>query len=144
MKPKPRVVFDTNVFISAIIFGGNPRQCLELVRNSKVELFSTKTILLELARKLQDKFLWDETEIKETIEGLAFARLVYPRQKVSIIRKDPADNRVLECAREAGADFIISGDKKHLLSLGKFGNISIVSSKQFLDIFYKRRTDRLS
>lgn len=144
MKPRPKVVFDTNVFISAIIFGGNPRQCLELARSGKVGLFSSRAILLELAKILQGKFLWDEEEVKEVIEGVRFAHLVYPKQRINVIKRDPPDNRILECAKEAGADFIISGDKKHLLSLEKFENIPIISSKQLLDIFYKLRTGRLS
>lgn len=137
MKTKS-VVFDTNIFISAIIFGGNPRRCLELARNGEVELFSSRAILLELAEKLREKFLWDETEIREVIEGLLiFGRVVSPEKKVKKA-KDEDDNRILECALEAKADFIVSGDKKHLLSLEKFEGIPIISARQFLDIFYEK------
>lgn len=135
---KIRVVFDTNIFISAIIFGGNPRQCLELSRTSEVELLLSRAILVELARKLRDKFLWNDSEIKELIEGiLVFARLISEGEKIKII-KDKADNRILECALKGKADFIVSGDKKHLLSLGKFKGIPIISAKEFLDIFYEK------
>lgn len=137
MKTKS-VVFDTNIFISAIIFGGNPRRCLELARNGEVELFSSRAILLELAEKLREKFLWDETEIREVIEGLLiFGRVVSPEKKVKKA-KDEDDNQILECALEAKADFIVSGDKKHLLSLEKFEGIPIISARQFLDIFYEK------
>ena len=140
MKPKHfKVVFDTNIYISAILFGGNPRQCLELAREKSFELFSSKAILLELSQKLQGKFHWRKEEVKETIEGiLVFAKPVIPKAKVNIIKDAPKDNRILECALEVEADYIVSGDKKHLLSLGKFQNIPIISAKQLLEILYKK------
>ena len=140
MKPKHfKVVFDTNIYISAILFGGNPRQCLELAREKSFELFSSKAILLEFSQELHQKFHWRKEEVKETIEGiLVFAKPVTPKVKVNIIKDAPKDNRILECALEVEADYIVSGDKKHLLSLGKFRNIPIISAKQFLDLLYKK------
>lgn len=139
MKSKPRVVFDTNIFISAVIFGGNPKQCLELARKGKICLYSSKAILAELAAKLSTKFYWDGKAIEELIEGLlVFTTPVVPKQRVRLIKKDLDDNKILECSLEANANFIISGDKKHILSLGKMKNIQIVTSKQFLDFYFKK------
>lgn len=139
MKPKPIVVFDTNIYISAIIFGGNPRHCLELAREGEVALFTGKSILLEISQKLRRKFSWKEADIREVIEGLLlFTKIVSPPKEINLIKKDPSDNRILEVAEEAKADFIVSGDKKHLLSLKKFRGIPILSSKEFLDIFYNK------
>lgn len=139
MKPKLKVVFDTNIYISAIIFGGNPRQCLELARNKEINLFYSKAILLELSDKLQNKFNWSVQEVIEVLEGIAqSAYLVDPEIKVSFIKSDPSDNRVLEAALEAKADYIITGDKKHLLSQAKFQKIPILSAKQFLEAFYNQ------
>jgi len=138
MANKIKAVFDTNIYISAIIFGGNPRQCLELARTREIELFSSKAILLELSKKLQVKFKWDREEIEEVIEGLAyFIKLVEPKTKINLIKDNP-DNRILEAAGEARADYIISGDKKHILSLKKFKNIQIFSAKEFLDTFFRK------
>lgn len=138
MAHKPKVVFDTNIYVSAIIFGGNPRQCLELARDKEIELFSSKQILLELAQKLQEKFKWNKAETEEVIQGLSvFVKLIEPKMRITVI-EDKADNRILEAALEAKADYVISGDKKHLLSLKKFKNISIVSSKEFLDMFFRK------
>lgn len=82
--------------------------------------------------------MWPEEEIKDLIEGLSvFVKIVSPRKKVTLIKAAPADNRILECALEAKADYIISGDKKHLLSLGTFKNIPILSAKHFLDDLYR-------
>ena len=139
MRSKLKVVFDTNIFVSAILFGGNPRQCLELARASQFELFSSKAIILELSIKLQEKFAWRKDEVKEIIEGIAvFTKIVVPKRRVNVIKEASKDNRILECALEAKADFIVSGDKKHLLSLGKFQDSSIISPKAFLDISYGR------
>lgn len=137
MKPKIQVVFDTNIYLSAIIFGGNPRTCLNLARGRGIKLFASKPILLELARNLQDKFLWDREEIEEVIGGLVnFVDIILPKIPVTLIKAEPKDNKILECALEAQADYIVSGDKKHLLSLHNFKDISLVSAKQFLEIYY--------
>ena len=138
MKVKLKVVFDTNIFISAIIFGGNPRQCLELAREDKIRLFISKPILFELAKKLKMKFLWQDLDIKEVIIGISeFAQIVVPTVKINLIKQDLPDNRILECAKEAQVDYIISGDKKHLLSLKFFESIPIISASEFLKIFYE-------
>ena len=137
MRLKLKVVFDTNIYISAIIFGGNPRQCLELARKGEIELFTSRAILLELANKLRVKFLWSDSEIREVIEGIGqFAGLVSPKQRLDLIKDEP-DNRILECALEAKADYIVSGDKKDLLSINKFKSIKIISAKQFLGLFWE-------
>lgn len=138
MKQKVKVVFDANIYLSAIIFGGNPRQCLELARNRDIELFTSYTIFLEVARNLQNKFGWSAGEVKEVIKGIdGFAILVSPKDMIRVIRTHPQDNKILEAAQEAKADYIISGDKKHLLSLKKFKNIKIISAKDFLDLYYE-------
>lgn len=138
MKQKVKVVFDANIYLSAIIFGGNPRQCLELARHREIELFASHAILLEVARNLQNKFGWVEEEVKEVIKGIGeFASLISPQDKITVIRAHPQDNKILEAAQEAKADYIISGDKKHLLSLKKFKNIKIISAKEFLDLHYE-------
>lgn len=138
MKPKPKVVFDTNIFISSIIFGGNPRQCLELAREAKLQLYSSRSILLELAEKLREKFLWEEKDVQDVIEGLLdFVTLISPEAQINVVKNDPDDNKILECSITAGAEFIVSGDK-HLTSLKRFEDIPILSAKQFLDTFYRK------
>lgn len=138
MKQTIKVVFDANIYLSAIIFGGNPRQCLELAKLQEIKLFVSQSILLEIARNLQKKFGWAEGEVKEVIKGIGeFATLVYPQTAIKIILTHPSDNKILEVAQEAKADYIISGDKKHLLSLKKLKNIKIISAKEFLDLYYK-------
>ena len=135
----PKVVFDTNIYISGIIFGGNPRTCLELAREKEVKLVTSRNILLEIAKKLKDKFKWTNQEIQEVIEGISkFTNIIKPKKRLSIIKADPSDNKILECAQEAKANYIISGDIKHVLAVKKFEDIKIVSAKDFLDIFYQK------
>ena len=138
MRPDFKVVFDTNVYISAVIFGGNPRACLELARNGKIELFCSRKILFELSQKMKVKFKWETNDIFDLIEGIAkFAKIVKPKAGVDEVKEDPSDNKILECALEAKADFIVSGDIKHLLSMRRFKNIRILNSKDFLDLYYE-------
>lgn len=138
MKSNPKVVFDTNIYLSAIIFGGNPRTCLELARSGEITLFSSRAIFLELTEKLREKFLWEEEDINEVIEGLlVFVKLVHPPKTVNVIKDDPKDNRILECALAVKTDYIISGDKKHLLALKIFKTTPILSAQKFLAEFYK-------
>lgn len=140
MKRNLNVVFDTNIYLSAILFGGNPRTCLEFAREGSLQLATSSAVLLELSRKLYEKFLWSGDDVREVIEGIGmFATVVRSPEKVAVIKDDESDNRILECAKEAKADYIISGDKKHLLSLRDFENIPILSAKQFLDLWYKKK-----
>lgn len=134
----PKVVFDTNIFISAIIFGGNPRRCLELARSGDIELFVSNSILLELAEKLYIKFGWNQNDVESVIVGISkFSTVVAPRYKVARIKLDEDDNRILEVAKEITADYLISGDKKHILSLKKFEKTIIMSATDFLRLFPK-------
>ncbi|OGY09414.1 MAG: putative toxin-antitoxin system toxin component, PIN family [Candidatus Blackburnbacteria bacterium RIFCSPHIGHO2_01_FULL_43_15b] len=129
-----RVVFDTNIFISAILFGSAPRELLELARSMDIQLVTSNDILLELAEKLHGKFKWNEEEVKEVIAGIGmFAEVIKPKIKIAKITTDPEDNRILECAVEGKADFIISGDKRHVLSLKEFKGVKIFSPRDYFE-----------
>lgn len=133
MAKKTRVVFDTNIYISAIVFGGSPRILLEMARSKDIELYTSKAILLELSRKLIEKFDWDTESTSEVISGIGvFANVVSPSKKLHVIKQDDTDNRILECADVSKADFIVSGDKRHILPLKKFGKTRIVTPSEFL------------
>ena len=133
MPPKLKVVFDTNIYISAIIFSGPPEICLEAAQAGEIELYTSKTILLELANKLRSKFGYPEEDIEEILVGLVrFVKVVNPKVKINKIKEDPSDNMVLEAAVEAKGDLIVSGDKKHILPLKEFGGIKIISAAIFL------------
>ncbi len=133
-----KVVFDTNVYLSAILFGGVCAKLRELARKGKIEVFICEAILTEVAGVLRKKFHWNHYQINLALmEIKSFTTLIFPLQKVEVIKNDPSDNRVLECALEAKVDYLISGDKKHLLPLKKFQGIRIVSPREFLECLSK-------
>ncbi|OGM28512.1 putative toxin-antitoxin system toxin component, PIN family [Candidatus Woesebacteria bacterium RIFCSPLOWO2_01_FULL_39_61] len=130
-----KVVFDTNILISAIVYGGTPRYCLDIAREGKIKFYTSRILLLELATKLQKKFEWEDYKIETTIRGISkYARIVEPSESIDVISKDEKDNRILEVASEVDADFIVSGDKKHILPLEKFGNTIILSAAEFIKL----------
>lgn len=127
-----KVLADTNVLISALLFGGQPRQVLKLAIEKKIFLISSPMLLIELMGVLGRKFGWEDKKLQILEKKLRkLIILVEPKQTINIIKDDPADNRILECARDGKVDFIVSGDK-HLLILGKFKNVPILSPAEFL------------
>lgn len=138
MTKKVKAVLDTNVYLSAVIFGGITRKVLNLVYNKEIKLYISAKTLLEIARKLNEKFLWEEEKVKTAIKAIsAIATLVYPTEDVQTAKKDPADDKILECAVEANVDYIVTGDK-HLLNLKKFRHIAIVAPAKFLKIVLEK------
>lgn len=82
--------------------------------------------------KLLDKFKVPPEKVEEFLEIIVFdSKIVYPKNKLDIVKKDPSDNKVIECAIEAEASFVVSGDK-HLLEIKEYKGIKIVSPREFL------------
>jgi len=131
-----RIVLDTNVLISAILFGGKPRRVLHLVISGSVDCTLSTVILDELKDVLQrPKFGFSAEVCFHIIEELHGAcDIISPSVSVGFIRSDPDDDRILDCAVEAQAHFIVSGDP-HLLDLGKFEKIRILSPADYLKEF---------
>ena len=130
-----RVVLDTNIWISALNFGGKPAQILKIAVIKQIRLYCSQTLFAELLGVLRKKFDYSDGKIKE-VEVLFKKRVKFrePRINLNVIKTDPSDNRVLECAFETEADFIVSGDKD-LLNLESFRGIRIVNPTVFLKIF---------
>ena len=128
-----RVVADTNVYISALNFGGVPDQVLALARRGLIAMFVSRPILEEIDGVLKRKFQWPSSRARDALAAITeFAREVQPTKRVAVIEKDEPDNRVLECALAAEATIIVSGDS-HLRDLGSFQRIRILSPRAFLD-----------
>lgn len=127
-----RVVFDTNIYISALaIPGGNAEDAyLEAVRGT-FELYTSIAILTETARVLQTKFDWAEDKVREAVQAIGqVATVLGPRPTLHILKDEP-DNRILECAIAAQAEIIVSGDR-HLLALTRYADITMISLADFL------------
>ena len=128
-----RVVADTNVLISALMFGGLPGRFLDLALRREFALVTSKALLDELDEKLRGKFAVSESDARAIREKLErSANLVDPNFQLNAVPDDPDDNRVLECAVAGKADFIVSGDR-HLLRIGNYAGIAIVTVREFLE-----------
>ena len=121
-----RVVADTNVLVSALIFpGGSPEAFYRLVLEGRIELATSRPLLAELGRLLTAKFGWEPDRAEEAIGQLVrLAEIVEPQETVIEIDADPADNRVLEAAAEGQAHTIVSGDQ-HLLTRSSWRGVAI-------------------
>ena len=129
-----KVVLDTNVLISAILFGGKPRQILQNAIRGEIRLCLSEPILEELSGVLRrSKFDYSPEMIQFILtELMGIADFVNPSETIDVVLEDPDDNRILECAVEAGANYIITGDF-HLLKVGRYRNIEVVNVVVFLE-----------
>jgi uncharacterized protein len=128
-----RVTADTNILISGMIFPrGKPFQLLELVREGKINLTVSGAILDEMADVLARKFAWppeDITEARRRVQQMA--RTVTPAAQLDVVKEDPDDNRILECAVSAGSDYVVTGDNHRLR---RYDAIRILSVADFLEV----------
>ncbi|MFA7133377.1 MAG: putative toxin-antitoxin system toxin component, PIN family [archaeon] len=129
-----KVVLDTNILISASYWFGNPKRIVDCVLNKKIIAYSS----VELIEEYKNSIIRDFDETKEIAESKAaffelIFQLIQPIQKVFAC-EDKDDNKVLEVAVCANANFIISGDK-HLLKMNEFNGIKIVTARQFIEFF---------
>jgi putative PIN family toxin of toxin-antitoxin system len=131
-----RIVADTNIYISALFWHGNPYKLIHLCFEGKAKLVVSKPIIEELERVLltEEKFHMEREDVAMYSRIiLSNADLVAPNFTLKVIEKDPADDRILECAVEGEANYLISGNK-HLLEVKEFQGIKIITAKQILDI----------
>lgn len=132
-----KVVFDTNIFISAFIMpGGKAEEAYLHALKGRFALCSSVAILTETAQKLADKFDWQVNKIRQLLKAISKIATVIKTQPHLHILADEPDNRILECALEFKADFIVTGDK-HLLSIKYFHNIAIITLSDFLKTLKK-------
>ena len=138
-----RVVVDANVFVSAILkTNSNPDKVIDLVKQGRITLALSHDILAEIGKvllypKIRKELKLTTKEIGEALAQIAQAAIITSgRVRLKAIESDPDDNRYLECAVEAQADFIISGDR-HLKDLKNFQGIKIVNSATFIAFIEK-------
>ena len=128
-----RVVFDTNILVSALVFpGGQGDAALRRIIEGTDELAISRAILDELLEVLGRKFARDAEELAHVAVYLSeIATVVAPRRRLRVVRDDP-DNRILECASTARAEAIVTGDKA-LLALEDFEGIVVVTLASYLE-----------
>jgi putative PIN family toxin of toxin-antitoxin system len=132
-----KAVLDTNVLVSALLFpGGAPDRVFRAALRGHYELVVSPFIIQELARVLEEKFGFTAEEagaVAGFVESNA-SEIVDPPEVLEIITSKKADNEILACALEAGADYLVTGDLKHIYPLQSVGTARIVSPAEFLAI----------
>ena len=126
--PKLNIVPDTGFYIAAALKNGYARSYL-IGRGTKFltyELYSSEAILLELQEKLEsDKFGFARAQVVTALTQVrSVVTIVQPRQKIAVVR-DPEDDKIIECAKEANADIIVAFDR-NLLALKEYQGIKII------------------
>jgi len=125
------VVLDTNIYISAFLFGGKPFEILRRIERFEIVLAYSQAIRSEMEEVLAYKFGWPAEMID--LACMPFWKIgscVEPKMRVRAC-SDPDDDWILECAVDARAQCIITGDK-HLLSMKSFEGILILTADQYL------------
>ncbi len=131
------VVIDTNIFVSSFLSSqGPPKRVIDLWKTGQINLCLSRDIIAEYVEVLARFGLAGQPELKELLD--LFARRInivfVPAPPVlPLIPDDPEDSKFIECAQAAKAKYVISGDK-HLLKLGAYGEIEVVTPSQFLKL----------
>jgi putative PIN family toxin of toxin-antitoxin system len=130
-----RVVLDTNVLVSALLFAGPIGRLVSLWRERRIVSLLSKDVFIEYLRVLAyPKFKLSGEEVKALVEEyvLPFAEMVTVAEAPEVIREDPADDKFLALATAGRARYIVSGDK-HLLALREYRRVKIVTPREFLE-----------
>ncbi len=135
---KYQVVIDTNVFLSAILWNGNPEKVLKLWKGKRIALLLSPSLAEEIQTVLERSEI-SAVDIKVFMQILKNNSIkLVPKTKYTICR-DPDDNQILSLANDGKADYIITGDRD-LLTLGKIEKTDIVKPKDFLQIIQSKKT----
>lgn len=129
-----RVVFDTNILLSAFVFpGGTPEKVYRTALEGRITLVTSPALLAEFGRVLAEKVGWDPRLTQEAVAQVArVGDVVRSTERVEVVDEDPADDRVLEAAAAGGAESIVSGDR-HLLRRRAWRGVPIEKAAVFLE-----------
>jgi len=137
-----KIVFDTNVLISATLWDNSVAQkflfkCIK----ENVQIFSSQEIIEEYKEILARDFDYKEQEIGEILKRIfQFLTLVTPNKKIDIVKEDIDDNKIIECAIESKSEYVISYDN-HLLKLKEYQGIKIARPEEALGLVFSSRKD---
>ena len=130
---RPIVVYDTNILISGMVWGGVPYDCIKLAMTDKVEGVTCAEIIDEFNEKLTTKLEYPQIRISRIVTRLlGFLRTVKITNQLMGVTTDPDDDKIIECAVVSSATHIVTGDKRHLLPLQNYQDIHIVTAADFL------------
>jgi putative PIN family toxin of toxin-antitoxin system len=127
-----RAVFDTNIWISGLLWHGKSYQCLMLAHAGLLQVVYCRQMLAELATKLRDKFGFSENRLQSVLYNLQrVAERIEITGTLHAVSNDPDDDMFIECAMVSGAHWIVSEDR-HLLALAQYEGISILTAAEFI------------
>ena len=122
---------DTNLYISALMWGGKPQQLLEMALAREVRLFISDAIMDEMLEVLETKFKHSPKRLAREKEYIANCTVrVVPKLKLDVVKDDPDDNRIVECAVHSRSEAIITNDKD-LLRIGSYQGIKMMKVHEF-------------
>ncbi len=128
-----RVVADTNILVSALLFGGTSEQVFLAGLRGEIQLLTSIPLLKEFEKVLKEKFKLNLHPVREVTEEVReVTEIVEVSSHINTISYPDEDNRVLECAVDGKADFIVTGDTRHILPLKEYSGIKILSPSEFL------------
>ena len=124
-----KLVLDTNIYIAAFLSKGLASDILDLNGQGNLVIYTSEEILEEARTRMINKLKLDKRYVENFIKDLSSTlKKVVPDKKISAIKVDPSDNKIIECAVEAGANLIVSMDK-HLLKIKSYEGIGIIHPK---------------
>ena len=128
-----RLVFDTNVLLSSTLWHeGVARKMLSKTIENSHEIFSSPEIIAEYQNVLGRDFSYSNEEIQGlTLFLFSFLKIIETKEKLNVVKDDPDDNKIIECAAASSSDYIITYDK-HLLKLKEFGKTKIITPEEAL------------
>jgi uncharacterized protein len=136
-----KVVLDTNILIQSVISSqGRANQILNILRRGEFEFIVSEAVLQEYSTvltypRIQALTKKTDSYITEFIQDLRdFATIVHPKMTLTIVENDPTDNKFFECAVAGRADYIVSSNK-HLLDIGEYRRVRVVTPEFFRDLF---------
>ncbi len=130
-----KIVIDTNVIVSALLFGGKPGKLIPLWEAGRIEPLVSREIIDEYIKVLAyPKFELNERDIQHIVyqKLLPFFEVVEPHAGPVIVLNDPSDDKFIRCAIAGNTNLIVSGDS-HLLLLGMYQDIRILTPSLFLE-----------
>jgi len=130
-----KIVIDSNIFVSSFFWGGHPREVFERVINGLDELFITDEIKKEIFSVMSSsKFAVKISEIEDYIKIIEkYSINIELKDTPKSISRDKDDDKILQCALDGNAEFIITGDND-LLVLKEYKTIKIIKPKNYLEL----------
>ena len=128
-----KIVVDTNVVISGVFFGGNPRRIVEAIVKGSINAYATAEIVDEYMEIIDSMITRKQGKLSLSILSPLFSSLKVIEGKTQIaVCRDPDDDKFLECAVDAKALYIVSGDND-LLDITAYDGIQIITAKEFCE-----------